>query len=365
MWAKNLGVDQVGAADDFFELDSDSIAAAQLSVEVQQRFGRSLPLTALLKGITVRQLAEIVGCPEAEPSSSALVALQMHGARPPFFFVHGVGGEVLCFKALAGHFAPDQPFYGIRTVSPAEADEGPTHVEALAAHYVEEIRTLQPAGPYYLGGFSFGGSVAFEMAQQLNAQGHRVAFLAILDHVPPPTRYRTAFWKPQYWMEFVLNLPCWVADDLLHNGPGKTLAVAWRKARNAARRTASLLRGGTTVPTDADSVFDREQVPEPFWRALERHYEAMRAYVPQAYQGPVTLFRARTRPLLRLHGWDLSWGKLAAGGLEVVTVPGNHATMLVEPHVAVLAERLQDGLRRAQDREGRTQRAHQLSALSA
>src|SRR5262249_32505405 len=150
---------------------------------------------------------------------------------------------------------------------------------------------------------------------------------------------------PHYWMEFIRNVPCWVADDLLHYGLRKTLGVAWRKVRYAARRAVGLLRGGAAALTDADSVFDRERVPEPFWRALESHYQAMGEYVRRPYTGPVTLFRARTRPLLRLHGHDLSWGKLAAGGLEVVTVPGNHASMLAEPHVAVLAERLQESLR--------------------
>ena len=108
---------------------------------------------------------------------------------------------------LAKEMAPDQPFYGISADRDGGVEKTVPHIEGMAARYIEEIRRFQPEGPYFLGGYSFGGSVAFEMAQQLARRGQNVALLAILDHTPPPTRYHTPFWSLAFLMEFLRNTP--------------------------------------------------------------------------------------------------------------------------------------------------------------
>ena len=119
---------------------------------------------------------------------------------------------------LAREMAPDQPFYGISANCAGEAEKAVPHIEGMAARYIEEIRRFQPEGPYYLGGYSFGGSVAFEMAQQLTRRGENVALLVILDHTPPPTRYQTRFLRLAFFMKFLgfRNTPSWVLDEIAH-----------------------------------------------------------------------------------------------------------------------------------------------------
>jgi thioesterase domain-containing protein len=260
-----------------------------------------------------------------------------------------VGGDVLAFADLADHLAPGQPFYGLRAGTGDGEDQPCARIEDMAAHYLEAIRAVQPAGPYYLAGFSFGGSVALEMAQQLCAHGEGVAFLGILDHTPPPTRYRRPAWTPAAAVDFLRNVPRWLAEDLWRAGRGHRLAALGRKAKAAGRLIGGLVsrRGPGSGEADAAEVVGGRPVAEPFRRLLADHYQALRDYVPRVYPGTVTLFRARTRPLFRLHEHDLGWGRLAGGGLKVVPVPGNHETMLKEPHVRVLAGALMTHLRGA------------------
>ena len=342
IWAEILGLENVGFQDDFFELGGDSLAAAELVVKVQKLFGPTLPLTILMQAPTVESLAGVIRRHNGLPAWSPVVELQPHGSRPPFFCVHPVGGEVLCFVNLAREMAPDQPFYGICADRTGEVEKTVPHIEGMAARYIEEIRRFQPEGPYFLGGYSFGGSVAFEMAQQLTAQGQNVALLAILDHTPPPTRYHTPFWSPAFLMEFLRNTPSWLLDEISHSGLGEILARLRLKTGEVRRRISAFLDRPSPRSTrsDADGLFDLSRLPEPFRNLLEAHYRALREYVPTAYPGRVTLFRARTRPLLRLHGRDLGWSRLAAGGLEIIEITGNHTSILNEPHDRVLAQRL-------------------------
>jgi thioesterase domain-containing protein/acyl carrier protein len=348
IWCRALGLEHIGPHDDFFEHGADSLAAAQVLVEVHRKFGRELPLSALSQAPTLERFAQLLE--DDEPVLCPwLVGLQTLGSAPPFFCVHGAGGAVLNLTNLANQFAPQQPFYGIRAEW-SEADvRRPARVEDMAARYVKAIRSLQPKGPYYLGGFSFGGSVALEMAQQLTARGEKVALLAILDHTPPPTRYRKIVWTPTVAFDFLGNVARWPVEEFWCVGRGRRLAALRFKARAAKSRLLGLLRrsGPACGKTDVDAIFAGRPIPGPFRQLLEMHYQAMRDYVPKVYPGRVTLFRARVRPLFRLHGRDLGWGKLAGGGLEIVTVPGSHETILKPPHAQALAEALLIHLRKA------------------
>jgi len=224
IWAQILGVERVGVYDDFFRLGGDSLAAADLVVQVQKVFGLTLPLTILMQAPTVESLAKVIHRHDGVAGWSSIVELQPHGSRHPFFCVHAVGGEVLCFVNLAREMAPDQPFYGISADRASGIEKTVPQIEGMAARYIEEIRRIQPEGPYFLGGYSFGGSVAFEMAQQLTAQGQNVALLAIIDHTPPPTRYYMRFWTPAFLMEFLRNTPSWLLDEICNSELEEILA---------------------------------------------------------------------------------------------------------------------------------------------
>jgi thioesterase domain-containing protein/acyl carrier protein len=349
IWKAILDLEEVGCTDDFFRLGGDSIAAAQLVMEIEKHFGRRLAMESLLKESSIARQADLLRSGESHLSVSSLVALQSEGARPPFFCVHPVGGEVLCYADLARHFPKDQPFYGIRSAEPNGLAQLPLSIPELAKRYVEQVRAVCPSGPYQLGGYSFGGSVALEMAQQLLAAGQEVALLAILDHTPPPIRYRSALARPSFPVEFLVNAPRWIQDDLFGDGLHKVSHRARIRAGAAFGKLGGLVarRAPVDTPPEVGEFFDLTRMPDLFRRQLENHYRILRTYEPQSYRGRVVLFRARTRPLLRLHGKDLGWQKLAKAGLEVIVVPGNHESMLKEPHVGHLAARLTDCLRQA------------------
>jgi len=212
IWQEVLGVERVGISDSFFDLGGHSLLAVLLMARIEKRCGRSLPLAALFAAPTVEALAALLDRAGAQPGRSPLVAIRPAGRLAPFFCVHPVGGQVLCYLDLVRHLAPDLPFYALQSPpdlvpQPAAPPPGPASIEGMAARYLSEVRRVQPRGPYRLGGWSLGGVIAFEMARQLAAEGERVSFLALIDSLPPaPEPGRPATEQ---------ELGTWFAGDLL------------------------------------------------------------------------------------------------------------------------------------------------------
>jgi acyl carrier protein len=173
----------VGREDNFFDLGGHSLLAARLAAEIERLFGLRIPIAAMFQAPTLAGLAQMIRDRNWAPPMGSLVALQAGGQRPPFFFAHGWGGDVYCFLSLARLLAPDQPMYGLQAIGLDGRKPRQTRIEEMAADYVKELRDFQPNGPYYLGGYSLGGWVAYEMAQQLTAQGQEVATIILLDTV--------------------------------------------------------------------------------------------------------------------------------------------------------------------------------------
>ncbi|MEM9385727.1 MAG: amino acid adenylation domain-containing protein [Pseudomonadota bacterium] len=178
IWRKLLSVEQVGPEDDFFELGGHSLAGVSLMLEIERRFGRSLPLAALFEAPRLSALAErLRETGEARARSPLLMPVQPNGSRPPLFCVHGGA------RQAARHLGEDQPVY-LAFTHLSERDSEGNSVQTMAERYLEEVRGVQPRGPYRLCGFSFGGKIAYEMACRLDAQGERVS-LALCDPPPP------------------------------------------------------------------------------------------------------------------------------------------------------------------------------------
>ena len=191
LWAQELTLDHVGLNDNFFLLGGDSLQAVELFLQIEEVLGRRLPRSVLFEAGTVAAMAGLI---EDETPSRCVVPIQPKGSRPPFFCVHDGDGHVLNFHDLARHLGEEQPFYGIQCVG-LDGEEMPfTRIDDMAGHYVGEMRKIQPAGPYYIGGYSFGGRVAYVMAQQLRAAGEEVALLALLDTICLVGRRRVS-WK--------------------------------------------------------------------------------------------------------------------------------------------------------------------------
>ncbi len=176
IWQRILDVEEVTAEDNFFDLGGHSLLAVRVTSEIEQVFGRKLPLSSFFQMPTVRELAGLLSDKISLKSWSSLVAIQSRGSRPPFFWAHGDASNAF----LSRYLDADQPLYGLSHQSEDGQPARFTTVEDIAAHYLSEIRSVQPHGPYFLGGYCFGGLVAFEMAQQLKSQNENVGLLVLL-----------------------------------------------------------------------------------------------------------------------------------------------------------------------------------------
>jgi thioesterase domain-containing protein len=257
-----------------------------------------------------------------------LVEIQRGSFKQPLFLVHPVGGHVYIYRDLARYLGSDQPVFGIQ----AHASDGETEsfakVEEMAARYIEAVRVQQPEGPYFFGGSSFGGTVAFEMAQQLNAQGEKIALLTLIDTPGPgqmpvlATEDDTAILVYLLGVGFNLSLSMEVLQKL---EPEKQLLYFLEQVKIANR----------VVPPD----FGLAQIRQ-FLHLFKVHAQAMRNYIPQTYGGRIIFFRATEQNEVNAKNPELPWIDVAPGGVEVLEVPGNHITMNYPPHVQVMSKQL-------------------------
>jgi amino acid adenylation domain-containing protein len=339
IWAEVVGRERVGVRDNFFDLGGHSLLAARLLAAVEKRWGRRLPLADLFRHPTVEGLARRLLETPSDPAS-VLVPVQPEGARPPFFCVHPSGGTVFCFAELAREMGPDQPFFGLQSRGLLSDDPPQSRIEDMAAHYLKEVRRVQPAGPYRLGGWSFGGVVAWEMAQQLVRHGESVAMLALLDATPPTPGPRAAAedGRGLLWVAQEAGVPV-DAEELLSLEGEQRTSYLMERARQFAIEA---------VGPDAGTKLAA--------RLTDVHLANLRSldvYRPQPYAGPVYLLRAQDEieaeevPAWLRHARqrpDLGWSALAGGELRVVEVPGHHWSMVRPPHVTMLARALRDRL---------------------
>jgi amino acid adenylation domain-containing protein len=351
IWEKLLTIKPVGVRDNFFDLGGHSLLAVRLFAQIEKVFRKKLPLSSLFRGATIEHLASMISQPSLSSSWSSLVPIQPQGSKPPFFCVHDLFGDVFCYANLARYLGPDQPFYGMQAGGLDGAEEPLTRLQDMAAHYIKEIQTLQSQGPYFLGGLCAGGVVAFEMAHQLRAKGHRVALLALLDS--GAGRSRDGNVRGRSYHNFLRDMPYWLTG-LLQLTPNQLFDLVRLKVRVARAKMTILLRSPGVkpyqdqVPTLIRELGDLLQFPEHHRKVAAAQHQALKNYIPQPYPGRVTLFRARMQPFFSSHRPDKGWRKLAAGGLEIKVIPGNHIGMLQEPHVKVLAKELRTRLDEAQ-----------------
>jgi amino acid adenylation domain-containing protein len=339
IWERLLHVRPVGVRDNFFELGGDSLLLMNLSMAIKKSFGWDVSPALLLEWPTIQQLAENLH----KPSWSAVVPLQTTGTQPPFFCVHPLGGQVLGYRLLARFLGPDQPFYGLQGL-PIDCPSEPwTSLEEGASTYLADMLRVQPEGPYYLGGYSLGAFIAFEMAQQLHRQGREVAFLGMLDDGPSLV-HDTFRWTMEEVKRFLSNVPRWLVHQTLRKKPKIFLKDLGRKLRVWFRRVCHPAPG----QADVEEALDVSRYSEGYRQRLAISYGSLKKYVPRTYPGRITVFRARTQSLLGSHCPDLGWGRRALRGVEVYVIPGDHNSIMVEPDVRGVAAALSRALSRSQ-----------------
>jgi len=353
IWSGILGIEPIGVRDNFFSLGGDSLSAVQLISQLSCSFQVELPVHALIEAPTIAGLArqiEMLTGPQLGPTESSwtsLVALQAGGSRPPLFVIPGgVGSEnefVICAR-LAKYLGPEYPCYGLRARASDPNQRRHTSAREMAADYIREIRTVQRKGPYFLVGECVGGIVAYEMAQQLLADDQQVGLLALLD-TPRPTRSRQLeFWWRQLRERVLRDRKDLFRRIKLHwrqpvrRGLGERVRYYFAKSVSFAQRVASVSYVKQTTPNNEAlrELWRDEVLRTGYVRALYR-------YRPKRYTGQITMLvnesDAPTKP-------DFGWQPLAAGGLTIHTVPGDHFSY-IRHHVSELAETLRDCVEKA------------------
>lgn len=311
LWAATLDVDEVGVDDDFFSLGGDSILGAELLARVAERTGRVVPLTTLMWAPTLGAFASVLeqgGWDE----DSLIVPVQATGSRAPLFVAHGLGDEVLNVAVLKRSLGDEQPTYALRArIDRLDFDS----VEEMAASYFEEIRAVQPSGPYRFAGICSGVAIVFELARCALTRGEEVALAAVIDPLPVfgrrgPRRY---------------------AERAVHHGRNRMLLWAVRRElRVWASRAGLVSHPETLAPGHA------------FWLAtgkLRRRYRLRRLSVTFTVISTMDYVTPRS-----------FWEGLT-DGVDWYDVPAPHVTIFQQPHADVLGATFAEVLRRADDGE--------------
>jgi thioesterase domain-containing protein/acyl carrier protein len=349
IWEDLLGIDCVGVRDNFFELGGHSLLAVQLFARIEREFGRTLPLVSLFQGATVAELSGLIHGHHSTTRWESIVALRTRGSKPPLFLMHSVSGELLYWRPLVEQLEPDRPIYGFQPPGLKDPSLVPIpDLAYLAAHYVRQLCAMQPTGPYYLAGYSFGGRLSLEIAQQLYAMGKSVPLLVIIDTGQDGPKPQSVTQRLAAAAAFVRNLPYWLADDLFRTAPRALLRRLIRKARVIGKRANARISGAPgDVRLNVEDFFDPVLLTDRHYPIIEANYRAWSRYESRPYPGRITLLKARTRPLFHSNNSDLGWGAIARGGVDIHVVPGHHWSIMQEPFIAALADKLQTALARS------------------
>ncbi len=350
IWERVLGVRPIGVHHRFFDLGGHSLLAVRLAAEIEQGFGKKLRVAAIFQHRTIEQLALLLRDETPRHATvTSIVEIKGRGARLPLYLVHGVGGGMFWgYANLARHLGPDQPLYAFKSRGLEGQAEWPT-IEAMAENYIADLRAQQPAGPYQLGGYCFGGVVAFEMARQLQAQGESVSLLALINCSSPNSSYGTApargtwGWK----LRFSYNLGQWLKSFLFSWSMKERVdfvrwkyRLLWKKTVPAVAQNAD-----TLVTADVEEMANVAAYSAEQRRLWQTHVRALKDFQPRIYAGRLALFRTHGHPLLCSFDEHYGWGDFVRGGIDVHIITGGHGSILTEPHVQVVATALTQCMR--------------------
>ncbi len=372
IWAEVLNVERVGIYDNFFDLGGDSLSTVRILKQINKQLGRELSLSTLFLNPTIESLATSISDTDSL-AWSPLVPIQPAGSNPVFFCVHPIFGVVFPYYELATHLGKNQPFYGLQPVGLDGKTPPLTRIEDMASHYIEALRKVQPQGPYFLGGWSFGSWVAFEIAKQLQKSGEEVALLAVLDTLAPipgnipslgsgfkfmlttVARYIWPFFFDYFYLITAITKDR--ISNLIARFPNlnKVVRCSFRSRQRRALETNLLshfpLKEDATVnaiPEESKLRLLSELAIRPMLRVFYANSQAVLNYVPQANPKRINLFRTKVHSSIVKEDPSMGWDKLTVEGTEIYNVPGNHLTMLRKPHIQVLAGQLKACIEKTQ-----------------
>jgi thioesterase domain-containing protein/aryl carrier-like protein len=311
IWEQLLKVQPIGIHDDFFKLGGDSISAMALLALVAQETGQPLPAGGLLQAPTIAQLAATLSADVDPDSWSPMVPIQTEGSRRPLFCVHPGGGNVLCYLRLSQNLGNDQPFYALQAPGVDGIREPLSSIEAMAREYVSAIREVQPHGPYAIAGWSSGGVIAFEVAQQLHAAGEVVATLGIIDS----------------GVLYTMGILSAMSPD----GQPGVFEMMGKSSSQQVKEFRIRSASAKLIPDEAD-----EAMAVRIMEMFERNVQATVNYRCADYAGRVDLYQAEELLVPSRRQPFAEWSNVCTH-IHLHHVPGNHLTMVHDPHVQGLA----------------------------
>jgi thioesterase domain-containing protein len=329
MWTEILGVPEVGIHDNFFDIGGHSLLAVRLSAAVRREWDVDIPVSVLLRHGTVAELAIIVRRGAPEKSGVPVVTLRdgQPGRRPLLLF-HPFGGTVFCYVELTRHLPTGRAVLAVEAPGIESAGEAEVSVEEMARLYLKWIREVQPTGPYALGGWCFGGVVAYEVAGLLQEKGEEIELLVAIDSRAPVEE----------------NMPTSADDSTLLSWFARDLAVPYGKSLDISADVLRdlggdaafdhILREAAAIGVLAQDA-DRAQLLR-YFEAYLANGIALQTYLPEPKKLEMLLLRARDEP--DTYGPALGWESLVAGGLRTVDIPGDHNSVMYPPHAAVAAQ---------------------------
>ncbi|NET64240.1 MAG: alpha/beta fold hydrolase [Moorea sp. SIO1G6] len=326
IWENVLGIKSISVTDNFYDLGGDSLLAVRLFADIEKVFQKKLPLASLLMAPTVAQLVNHLRQDQSAAPWSSVVPIQSNGSKPPLFCIHGAGGNILSFRDLARYLGSEQPFYGLQSLGLDGKQTPLTTVEDMARCYLQEIRTIQPNGPYFLSGYCFGSKIALEIAQLLRLDGETVALLALLE--PSPVNFSTSENQVPYQRSYSDRLKG-LFQRLIHRGFQDVLKQQFLKAVSKLYQSF-----GISLPQSLQII-----------KVQEANTFASKNYVAKRYyRDPVTMFLTSER-IAQSPELQKGWIELVTGELEIQEISGKHlddqpGSFLKDPHVELLAQKI-------------------------
>jgi amino acid adenylation domain-containing protein len=325
IWRQVLGISSIGIRDNFFELGGHSLIAVRLFAEIEKTWGRNLPLATLFQAQTIEKMADLLLEQAWVAPWSSLVPIQPNGSKPPLFCIHPIGGNVLEYYPLADYLGTEQPIYGLQSLG-LDGKQPPLNcVKEMASHYIKELMAVQPHGPYAILGYSFGGLVAFEIAQQLEAAGQALSLLAILDLKSPNLPKARPSFAKSIGIHFknLGQLPDREKIKYIRD------RIDYR-LMNKFDYKEFLIESLADIAPPSAELLD----------IIDANFQAIRSYSIRPYAGNATLFRCQVQTLDYALSADLGWSELIDGKLEIFNIDSIHYGMLREPSIKVVAENL-------------------------
>ncbi|EDX71145.1 amino acid adenylation domain protein [Coleofasciculus chthonoplastes PCC 7420] len=318
IWQNVLGVQPISIRDNFFELGGHSLLAVQLVNQIKKIIGTDIPLVTLFQLATIEEIANSLRSQKDISAKSSIVPIQPHGLKPPLFFANSPSAA----RKLSTYFGNEQPIYGLSIFGLEDIDEqklSSLRIQDIAKQFVRDMRQIQPQGPYLIAAYCADSTIAFEMAQQLSAQGQKVALLAFIDTIWQPRQLGLYF----YWYNFRKFGFDYLLKKIKANvnlKVKKIIEIYWQIKLKSQSNFLSL---------DLQNQAKNRKLIDAFYNA---HWN----YIPQVYSGKITLFLCSELWLRQ----SAQLEKIAGGGLDVYEVPGYHNFLFQEPYIYVLHEKL-------------------------